>query len=270
MNKKSIEALIKCGAFGSTNAPRKGMLAVLEQAQAAGQKAQQDALIGQGSIFDLEPEAETRARPPRRPQPRAIPGEEFNRTELLAAEKESIGLFISAHPLKEVGPALRARADSSLAELAVRRDGDWVTIGGMVTQAKRIKTKKGDWMMFATLYDLESSVEIIVFGKALAASEDALATDSIVLIRGKVDHKDREKTCIIAQQVERFEPSQEEVEAAQEQAARPIVGVTALRLRLDATALPATPWASSRTCSLASPANPTSSSSWSPRAVDAA
>src|ERR1700749_4990793 len=55
VNKKAIEALIKCGAFGSTGASRKGMLAVLEQAQAAGQKAQQDALIGQGSIFDLEP-----------------------------------------------------------------------------------------------------------------------------------------------------------------------------------------------------------------------
>src|SRR5437588_11068689 len=53
VNKKAIEALIKCGAFGSTGASRKGMLAVLEQAQGAGQKAQQDALIGQGSIFDL-------------------------------------------------------------------------------------------------------------------------------------------------------------------------------------------------------------------------
>ncbi|MGI9183624.1 MAG: DNA polymerase III subunit alpha [Solirubrobacteraceae bacterium] len=240
VNKKSIEALIKCGAFGSTGAPRKGMLSVLESAQAAGQKAQQDALIGQGSIFDLAPAAETTAAAAfAAPSHAPIPGEEFSRTELLAAEKESIGLFISAHPLKDVGPALRARADCSLAELAVRRDGDWVTIGGMVTQAKRIKTKKGDWMMFATLYDLEASVEIIVFGKALAASEDALATDSIVIIRGKVDHKDREKTCIIAQQVERFEPSPEEVQAAQEQAAKPVVGVAALRLRLDATALPA-------------------------------
>jgi DNA-directed DNA polymerase III PolC len=241
VNKKAIEALIKCGAFGSTGATRKGMLSVLESAQAAGQKAQQDALIGQGSIFDLEPAAETTtAAAFAAPSHAPIPGEEFNRTELLAAEKESIGLFISAHPLKDVGPALRARADSSLAELSARRDGDWVTIGGMVTQAKRIKTKKGDWMMFATLYDLEASVEIIVFGKALAASEDALATDSIVLIRGKVDHKDRDKTCIIAQQVDRFEPSQEEVDAAQEQAAKPLIGATALRLRLDATSLPAT------------------------------
>jgi len=53
VNKKAIEALVKCGAFGSTGATRRGMLSVLEQAQGAGQKAQQDALIGQGSIFDL-------------------------------------------------------------------------------------------------------------------------------------------------------------------------------------------------------------------------
>jgi DNA polymerase-3 subunit alpha len=95
-------------------------------------------------------------------------------------------------------------------------------------------------MMFATLYDLDASVEIIVFGKALAASEDALATDSIVLVRGKVDHKDRDKTCLVAQQVERFEPSQAEVAAAQIQPAKPAVAPGALRLRLDATVLPAT------------------------------
>jgi len=246
VNKKAIEALIKCGAFGTTGAPRKGMLAVLEQAQSAGQKAQQDALIGQGSIFDLGldegagggqgPSAAAFAGPSHAP----IPGEEFGRSEMLAAEKESIGLFISAHPLKDVGAALRLRADSSLAELAARRDGDWVTIGGMVTQARRFKTKKGDWMMFATLYDLEASVEIIVFEKALATSENALATDSIVLVRGKVDHKDRDKTCIVAQQVERFDPSPEEVHDAQAQAAKPVLAPSALRLRLDAAALPAT------------------------------
>ncbi len=243
VNKKAIEALIKCGAFGSTGATRKGMLAVLESAQAAGQKAQQDALIGQGSIFDLEPApdggASSAAAAFAAPSHAPIPTEEFGRAELLAAEKESIGLFISAHPLRDVGPAMRAKSDGPLAELSSRRDGDWVTVGGMITQAKRIKTKKGDWMMFATLYDLETSVEVIVFGKALAASEDALNTDSIVIIRGKVDHKDREKTCLIAQQVERFEPTQAEVDAAQAQATKPVLRASALRLRLDATALAA-------------------------------
>jgi DNA polymerase III subunit alpha len=242
VNKKAIEALIKCGAFGSTGATRKGMLEVLEQAQRAGQSAQQDALIGQGSIFDLGGDAGAGSSAPGGGAgfalPRApIPTVEFDRAELLAAEKEAIGLFISAHPLKEVGPALRARAECSLAELVGRRDGDWVTVGGMITQAKRIRTKKGDPMMFATLDDLESSVEILVFGKALEAAGDVLAPDSIVLVRGRVDHKDRDKTCVVVQQVERFEASAEEVRAAAEEAARQIAPPSALRLRLDATAV---------------------------------
>jgi DNA polymerase-3 subunit alpha len=228
------------------------MLAVLEQAQGAGQKAQQDALIGQGSIFDLEPALHdgrpdgpgsganaNGGSPFAGPSHVAIPAGEFDRSELLAAEKESIGLFISAHPLKEVGPALRVRADCQLAELAARRDGDWVTVGGMITQAKRIRTKKGDPMMFATLDDLETSVELVVFGKALEASGEALSTDSIVLVRGRVDHKDRDRTCIVAQQVDRFEPSPEDVREAVEQAAKLTVAPSVLRLRLDATALPA-------------------------------
>ena len=109
----------------------------------------------------------------------------------------------------------------------------------MVTQAKKIKTKKGDFMMFATLYDLDTSVEIIVFGKTLASCEDALQTDSIVLVRGKVDHKDRDTTCLIAQQVELFQPTEEEVLEAQVQAAKPVLSPSALKLRLDATVLAA-------------------------------
>jgi len=247
VNKKAIEALIKCGAFGSTGASRKGMLSVLEQAQGAGQKAQQDALIGQGSIFDLGLDlggggggAESAAAAFATPSHAPIPVGEFDRSELLAAEKESIGLFISAHPLKEVGAALRARVDCTVGELAARRDGDWVTVGGMITQAKRIRTKKGDPMMFATLDDLEASVEVLVFGNTLAESEAAVAPDSIVVVRGRVDHRDREKTCIVAQQIDRFEPTEDEVREADEAAARVTVAPSALRLRLDASALPAT------------------------------
>jgi DNA polymerase-3 subunit alpha len=126
-----------------------------------------------------------------------------------------------------------------LSELPGRRDGDWVTIGGMIVETKSIRTKKGDPMMFATLDDLEASVELLVFGNVLSTASELLAPDSIVLIRGRVDHKDRETTCIVVQQVERFEPTAEEVEQAREQAARRPTMPSALRLRLDATALAA-------------------------------
>ncbi|HUA06165.1 MAG TPA: DNA polymerase III subunit alpha [Solirubrobacteraceae bacterium] len=243
VNKKAIEALIKCGALGSTGATRKGMLMMLEQAQGAGQKAQQDAQIGQGSIFDLGIDAGPGAGDGGgfvTPSHAPIPAIEFDRAELLAAEKESIGLFISAHPLKEVRAALSARVDCRLSDLAAKRDGDWVLVGGMITEAKKIRTKKGDPMMFATLDDLEASVELLVFGNALPEDADVVAPDSIVLVRGRVDHKDRDKTCIVVQQIEPFRPTAEEVSEAEEEEARQAAAIpSALRLRLDATALAA-------------------------------
>jgi DNA polymerase-3 subunit alpha len=242
VNKKAIEALIKCGAFGSTGASRKGMLAVLEQAQAAGQKAQQDAIIGQGSIFDLPSDGggSGGSRAVVTPSHAPIPSEEFDRSGLLAAEKEAIGLFISEHPLKQIGAALRESADCTLSELSGRRDGEWVTVGGMITQAKKLRTKKGDPMMFATLDDLEDSVELVVFGKALAGNEEVLVHDSIVVIRGRVDHKDRDTTSLIVQDVSPFQPTDEQVHDAQERAAKPVAPPAALRLALDATAVPMT------------------------------
>jgi DNA polymerase-3 subunit alpha len=263
VNKKAIEALIKCGAFGSTGATRKGMLVVLEQAQGAGQKAQQDALIGQGSIFDLDgPSAgaggqaqtvgQSGAVPPgaaadgfgfglTRPIHPPIPAEEFEQAELLAVEKEAIGLFVSAHPLKPLREVLRARVDCPLAALADRRDKDLVTVGGIITEAKRIRTRNGDPMMFATLDDLAGAVEMIVFGKAISEHEAALAVDKVVLVRGRVDHKEAGKTCLVVQSVEAFAPSTEEIERARTQADVAAKTATALahpvRLRVDASSL---------------------------------
>jgi DNA polymerase-3 subunit alpha len=228
VNKKAIESLIKCGALGSTGASRKGMLHVLEQAQANGQNMQQDALIGQGSIFDLDDTPA--AALPRLP----IPAGEFEQPELLAAEKEAIGLFVSAHPLKPLREALRARVDCPLSELADRRDKDLVTVGGIITEAKRIRTRNGDPMMFATLDDLVGSVEMLVFGKALtehdraAAGEAALAVDEVVVVKGRVDHKEAGKTCLVVQSVESFDPSQEEIERARAQAEAADRSATAL------------------------------------------
>ncbi len=237
VNKKAIEALIKCGAFGSTGATRRGMIEVLETAQSKGQKIQQDALIGQGSIFDLAGE-EPGAPSPGGPGALAsthppIVGEEYEQRELLAAEKEAIGLFISEHPLKPLKDVLRTRADCSIAALADRRDKDLVAVGGIITETKKIRTRNGDHMMFATLDDLAGSVELLVFGNALGEHEQVLQADEIVLVKGRVDHKEAGSTCLVVQSVQRFAPSQEEiarasvkakaVAAAAQAAARPLL-----------------------------------------------
>jgi DNA polymerase-3 subunit alpha len=251
VNKKAIEALIKCGAFGSTGHTRKGMLSVLESAQGAGAQAQQDAQIGQGSIFDLGGDGggdaggaagtpDGGANPFLRPSHPAIPLEEFEPPELLAAEKESLGLFVSAHPLKEVREALRSRADCALAQVPERKDGDWVTIGGIITELKKLRTRSGTNMMFATIDDLEGQIELVIFEKAMEANAEALVADAIVLVRGRVDHKEPGKSCLIVSEVERFEPSPEEIATADAEAAKRPTGPEMLLLELDAGSLPST------------------------------
>jgi DNA polymerase-3 subunit alpha len=215
VNKRAIECLIKCGALDATGASRKGMLEALPAAQASGQKAQEDAQLGQGSIFDFGDAeegaggaaAQAQARPP-------IPAAEFDRAELLAMEKEVLGTYLSSHPLTEVGPALRAKVDCSLTELDRKPDGAWVTVGGIVVECKKIRTKSGSQMMFATLDDVEGQVEMLVFKADEAESAQVIAPDAIVLVRGRVDHKDRGETKLVVQEAQRFEPDAAEVERA--------------------------------------------------------
>jgi DNA polymerase-3 subunit alpha len=214
VNKRAIECLIKCGALDSTGATRQGMLEALPAAQSAGQKAQEDAQLGQGSIFDFGDEGgstgsvgQAHHRPP-------ISTAEFERAELLAMEKETLGTYLSSHPLTEVRGALRARVDCGLGDLATKQDGSWLTVGGIVTDCKRIRTKSGSQMMFATLDDVEGQVELLVFKADQAESAGVIAPDAIVIVRGRLDHKDRGETKLVVQEAERFEPGAAEIAAA--------------------------------------------------------
>ncbi|MEX2448779.1 MAG: DNA polymerase III subunit alpha [Solirubrobacterales bacterium] len=235
VNKRAVECLIKCGALDSTGATRKGMLEALPAAQSAGQKAQEDAQLGQGSIFDFgDGTAEgggggagSEHRPP-------ISSAEFERRELLAMEKETLGTYLSSHPLSEVREALRARVDCGLADLATKPDGSWVTVGGIVTESKKIRTKSGSQMMFATLDDVEGQVEMLVFKADQAESAATIAPDAIVLVRGRIDHKERGETKLVVQEAERFEPDGEEIARASAAAAAPS---EPLRLTIDAASL---------------------------------
>src|SRR6202012_1576505 len=163
-----------------------------------------------------------------------IPNEEFERTELLAMEKESIGLFISEHPLKAIAAAMAMETDCSLGRVQDIRDGERVTFGGMLQQIRRIRTKKGDPMMFAVLADLEGSVELVIFGQTLEECGAAVEEDNVVLIQGRLEHKARGRTSVVVQSVERFEPTQAEIETAEQEAEERANAVAAdsLRIRL--------------------------------------
>jgi DNA polymerase-3 subunit alpha len=233
VNKRAIECLVKCGALDSTGATRKGMLEALPAAQAGGQKAQEDAQLGQGSIFDFGEEtggdgpSRARHRPP-------ISAVEFDRRELLAMEKETLGTYLSSHPLSEVRDALSARIDCTLAELGGKPDGAWVTVGGIVADCKKIRTKSGSQMMFATLDDVEGQVEMLVFKADQAESAAAIVPDAVVLVRGRIDHKERGETKLVVQEAERFEPDAEEIARAGAAASAP---TQPLRLTIDAARL---------------------------------
>ena len=218
VNKRALEALVKCGALDSTGATRKGMLLCLEQALAWGQKHAADRLAGQASIFDLggPAEEEAESRPKHHP---VLPPGEFEKPELLQLEKETLGLYVSEHPLHAVRDQLRRKTDCTLAELERRRDGEVVTVGGIVSALKQLTTKKGEPMVFLTLDDPTGGGEVVVFNSTYATARDLCVTERILVIKGRVDHKQQGETKLLAMEVTAFEAVPERTE---------------IRLRLDA------------------------------------
>src|SRR6185503_14666247 len=181
VNKRALEALVKCGAFDSTGASRKGMFDALEQALGSG-AARQEALLF---------------------------GEEYEKNDLLRLEKETLGVYVSEHPLQSIRDQLRRKTDAPLAEIERRRDGEVVTVGGIVGAIKQLTTKKGEPMVFMRLDDLTGSTEVVVFNSVYGASRDLLEVDEVLVVKGRVDHKQEGETKMIAIEVTPFEASPE-------------------------------------------------------------
>jgi DNA polymerase III subunit alpha len=205
-NKRALESLIKCGAFDSTGATRRGMLECIEQALSWGGRTQADKIAGQGSIFDLgDEEADAEKHHPE------IPTHEFEKNELLRLEKETLGLYVSEHPLTAVRDQLRRKTDATLAELERRRDGEIVTVGGIVSAIKQVTTKKGEPMVFVRLDDVVGSAECVVFNSVYASSHQLLVPDAILVVKARIDHKEGESK-LIAIEVSQFEAAPEKKE----------------------------------------------------------
>jgi DNA polymerase-3 subunit alpha len=202
-NKRALESLIKCGAFDSTGATRKGMLEAMETALSYGQRAQNDRLIGQDSLFGGMDE---------KPSHPAIGTDEYEKSELLRLEKETLGLYVSEHPLAGIRDQLRRKTDCNLADIERRRDGEVVTVGGIVTAVKQLTTKKGDAMVFLRLEDVTGGAECVVFNSTYANARELCVTDRILIVKGRIDHKEGESK-LIAMDVSAFEaiPERREV-----------------------------------------------------------
>ncbi|HET8895263.1 MAG TPA: DNA polymerase III subunit alpha [Gaiellaceae bacterium] len=201
VNKRALESLIKAGALPGS---RKGMLGVLDRALAA---ANERALLkDQVSIFDFgDGTSSDHYYEP-------ISDEEFEKSELLHMEKESLGIYVSEHPLAAIREQLRRKTDATLNELERRRDGEIVTVGGIVAQLKQLTTKKGEPMVFATLEDVTGSCEVVAFNSVYQHARDVLLQDRILIVKGRVDHKQQGETKLVALEIAAFEATPERKE----------------------------------------------------------
>ena len=159
-----------------------------------------DRLAGQASIFDgrsTRPTGDGGAASADR-------AHEFDERELLRLEKERWALRVGASARARPGRA-RRKTDCALTDLERRRDGEFVTVGGIVSSLKQVTTKRGEPMVFVTLDDPTGSAEIVVFNSTYAATRELLEADRILVVKGRVDHKQAGETKLVASEVSAFE-----------------------------------------------------------------
>ncbi len=202
LNKRALESLVRGGALDCTGASRAGMLATLPAAMAQAAKRRADTAAGQESLFGLMGDSgagAAEADPP-------ITQREMDKDELLAGEKEAIGLYVSSHPLADCRRQLRRVTTVTIGEVGTLSDGQLVNLGGIVGAIKHIMTKRGEPMAFVRLNDLEGGIEVVVVPQVLAVAREVLREDALVLVSGRIDQKGEDETKLVAQSITPFEP----------------------------------------------------------------
>ncbi|HVB05470.1 MAG TPA: DNA polymerase III subunit alpha [Acidimicrobiales bacterium] len=198
LNKRSVESLIKAGAFDSLDHPRKGLGLVFEEIIDHVLMLRREEELGISTLFSLLVEEAPTGSSGFGEARREIPDLEFSKSERLAFEKEMLGLYVSDHPLAGYEAALRRLSDLSIAELVDQASSggagpfqsDFLTLGGVVTNLSRRYTKAGELMATFTLEDLESSIEVFCFPRTMQEYGMRLESDAIVCVRGRPDVRD--------------------------------------------------------------------------------
>jgi DNA polymerase-3 subunit alpha len=189
VNKKVLEALIKCGAFDSLDGRRAQFMEALEGAMDAGQRLQRERAMGQESLFGMEEIVSSSGNG----HGKLPEVEEWPEKVLLNFEKEALGFFITGHPLARYQDTIRRFATCDAASLHDRADKEEVKVCGIVAGIKELTTKKGDRMAFATLEDLSGLVEMVLFPEVYAASSDLIKGEAPIFVSGTLDVG--EETC---------------------------------------------------------------------------
>ncbi|MDP8959967.1 MAG: DNA polymerase III subunit alpha [Actinomycetota bacterium] len=182
LNKRTVESLIKAGAFDGLGHSRRGLSLVYDQILDGTLSRRRAEEMGQYSLFGEE-EAGLQAGPV------AIPEEEWDKRTLLAFEKEMLGLYVSDHPLLGLERALRSLGTCQIPELWDMEDGRSVTLAGIVGGITRRYTRNGEPMVFFQLEDLEGAVEVICFPRLVSEAGPMVREDAIVVVTGRLDHR---------------------------------------------------------------------------------
>jgi DNA polymerase III subunit alpha len=183
VNKKVVEALVKCGAFDSLNGKRAQYMAVLEESMDIGQKMQREKEQGQASLFGTEEIVSHKGNGYGK-----LPDiDDWSEKVLLGFEKEALGFYITGHPLDRHSAVIKRFATCETAGLIERTDKEEVKVCGIVAGIKELTTKKGDRMAFVTLEDLSGFVEMVVFPEVYQASMELLKGEEPLLVSGTLD-----------------------------------------------------------------------------------
>jgi DNA polymerase-3 subunit alpha len=204
LNKKTVEALIKAGAFDSVGHPRQGLLMVFESIIDRTIARRKEAEAGVMSLFDSMGGESVRTSGGGGfgfDEREEIPDVEFPKAQKLAFEKEMLGLYVSDHPLFGAEDFLARRTEVGLDALAECEDGAIKTVGGVITNLQRKWTKKGDLMGVFVLEDLKSNIETMVFPRTMTEHGHKLEDDAIVLVKARIDKRD-DTPKLIAMEIE--------------------------------------------------------------------
>ena len=186
-NKKTIESLIKAGAFDSLQHPRKGLMAIHLEAIDSVIETKRAEAIGQFDLFGGDSITQVAGLDIE------IPATEWDKSTLLTFEREMLGLYVSDHPLLGVEHVLRSHTDMSISQLLDDGPQDgMVTIGGLITGIQRKVSRQGASWAVVNVEDLEGAIEVLFFSNTYNQYALSLTEDRVVVVRGRFSRTDEQ------------------------------------------------------------------------------
>jgi DNA polymerase-3 subunit alpha len=181
VNKRVIESLIKAGAFDTVDPDRALLYANIDRAMDWGQRKQREKEVGQGGLFGMmfggQDDKHT-----------LDPAEPWVEGLRLKHEKETLGFYITGHPLRKYANEVKTYGNATTGILSEKPSGFDIAIGGLVSAIRTMRTKKGDAMCVIQLEDWEGIVEVLIFPETYAKVQKLLDADAPIFVRGKLDN----------------------------------------------------------------------------------